>query len=116
LAALEEMLRERICSVCVDRNVDGTCNLSRQHECALFESFPKIVQAVSRVNSDKIDDYVTAIREDVCAGCVNQDADGLCKLRDEVRCVLDRYLLLIVGMIEEARGVTLKQGKILNPI
>ena len=114
MAALEEILRQRICSVCVDRNVDGTCSLNQQHECALFDRFPRIVRAISRVNSDNIDDYVNAIREDVCVDCVNQALDGTCKLREEVRCVLDRYLLLIIGAIEEARGITLKQGKILN--
>lgn len=114
MAALEETLRQRICSVCVDRNVDGTCSLSQRHECALFDRFPRIVRAISRVDSDKIDDYVTAIREDVCVDCINQALDGSCKLREEVRCVLDRYLLLIIGAIEEARGITLKQGKIVN--
>ena len=116
MAALEELLRQRICSVCVDRNVDGTCSLSQQHECALFDRFPKIVRSIFRVDSDKIDDYVTAIREDVCADCVNQTLDGTCKVREEVRCVLDRYLLLIIGAIEEVKGVTLKQGKLANLI
>ncbi|MBI4460500.1 MAG: hypothetical protein HY648_10640 [Acidobacteria bacterium] len=114
MAALEELLRQRICSVCVDRNADGTCSLNQRHECALFDRFPRIVRAIYRVNSDKIDDYVAAIREDVCADCINQALDGSCKVREEVRCVLDRYLLLIIGAIEEVKGVTLKQGKLVN--
>ena len=113
LPILEEALRRRICTVCVDRNVDGTCSLDVRHECGLFDRFPKVAQSISRVHSDNIDDYITAIREDVCADCPNQDPEGLCKLREEVRCVLDRYLLLIVDAIEEARGVILKQGRLL---
>lgn len=114
MAALEEILRQRICSVCVDRNVDGICSLNQRHECALFDRFPSIVRSIFRVDSDKIDDYVTAIREDVCMDCINQALDGSCKLREEVRCALDRYLLLIIGAIEEVKGVTLKQGNLLN--
>ncbi len=89
---------------------DSACSLNDQQECGLFGHFPKIVRSVSRVQSDRIDDYVNAIREDVCSECVNQRLDGSCKLRAEVRCVLDRYLLLIVGAIEEMRGIRLQGG------
>ena len=110
LKNLEEALRTRICGVCVDRNLEGSCHLEEEHECALFDSLPKIVQAVSNVRSDLIDDYVTAIRMTVCAKCPHQAADGICRVRGEVRCVLDRYLVLIVQTIEEIQGLTLKPG------
>ena len=113
LAVLQETLRQRICDVCIDRKLDGSCALTDPAECALFDRFPRIVHAVSRVQSDNLDDYVQAIREDVCADCPNQYDDGTCKVRNEVRCVLDRYLVLIIGAIEDARGVTLKKGRIL---
>lgn len=111
LAMLQEILRQRICDVCIDRKVDGSCGLTDPAECALFDRFPRIVHAVSRVESDNLDDYVQSIREEVCADCANQYSDGSCQVREQVRCVLDRYLLLIVGAIEEAKGVTLKQGR-----
>ena len=112
LMVLEELLRRRICGVCVDRNTEGGCGLSNPDECGLFNRFPKIVAAVSRVESEKLGDYVAVIREDVCEGCANQKLDGYCRVRDEVRCVLDRYLLLIVSAIEEARGPRLQHGMI----
>ena len=108
LEDLEETLRCRICSVCVDRNVDGTCSLKDLHECVLFERIPRIVPAVSGVHSDRMDDYIAAIREKVCADCSNQDEQGLCAVREQVRCVLDRYLILIVQAIEEVQGRTLQ--------
>ena len=107
---LEDALRARICSVCVDRNLEGVCHLDEEHECALFDSLPKIVKAVSNVRSDLIDDYVAAIRTKVCAKCPHQDEDGFCRVRGEVRCVLDRYLVLIVQTIEEVQGLTLNPG------
>jgi hypothetical protein len=110
LKNLEEALRTRICSVCVDRSLEGICHLEVERQCALFDSFPQIVQAVSNVRSDLIEDYVAAIRKTICAGCAHQHADGFCRVRGEVRCVLDRYLLLIVQTIEEIQGLTLKPG------
>ena len=104
LPVLEEALRRRICSVCIERNADGTCSLNLRHECALLKKIPKIAQSISRFHGDKMEDCITAIREDICAACPDQDGDGLCKLRDEVRCVLDRSLAQIVGAIEEVRG------------
>lgn len=112
LPVLEEALRRRICNVYVDRNLQGRSDLDEEHEATLFNNLPRIVQSISRVHSDKMEDYTAAIREDICAECVHQRLDGSCKLREEVRCVLDRYLLLIVETIEEAQGV---QGKILHP-
>ena len=101
LENLGETLGMRICSACVDRNLEGPCHLEEEHECALFDSLPKVFQAVSNVRSDLIDDYVAFIRRTVCAECPHQDEDGICRVRGEVRCVLDRYLVLIVQTIEE---------------
>jgi len=111
LARLEEALRRRVCSVCVDRNVDGDCNLNARHECSLFERVPEIASALLRVHSDTIDDYIAVIREEVCDNCPNQDESGFCHVREEVRCALDRYLLLIVDALEEAREPILKGGR-----
>jgi hypothetical protein len=116
LKELEEALRTRICSLCVDRPLEGVCYLEEEGECALFKSFPKIAQAVSSVRSDLLDDYVAAIRKAVCAECVHQDENGICRVREEVRCVLDRYLLLIVQTIEEVQGIALKAGGGLHQI
>ena len=115
LKNLEEALRTRICSVCVDRNLEGPCHLEEEHECALFDSLPKVFQAVSNVRSDLIDDYVAAIRTKVCVECPQQDPDGICWVRGEVRCVLDRYLVLIVETIEEFQGMTLNPGAGVHP-
>ncbi len=108
LVSLEEKLRHRICPVCVDRDVDGTCSRDERGDCFLFANFPAIVQAIGRTRSEKIDDYVVSIRENICATCSNQDNEGVCQVREQVRCVPDRYLLLIVEAIEEAGTGTLR--------
>ena len=106
LAALEALVRERICKVCSERNPDGTCGLEEPGECALFRLFPQVAQAIQATESDDIQDYINAIRHNVCAVCNAQESDGSCGLRQQVQCALDAYLLLVVEAIEEATGKT----------
>ena len=114
LPVLEEALRRRVCTVCIDRNPDGTCAKEALHECVLFDRLPEITRSICRVQSDKIDVYIAAIRTNICASCLHQDLTGFCKEREEVRCALDRYLVPIIEAIEEVRGVVLEPGRLLT--
>ena len=104
LADLEAVVRNRICGVCSDRKMDGTCGLEDAPQCALFRLFPQVAQAIQSTHSDSIEDYIDAIRRNVCTVCTAQDSDGGCAPRQEVQCALDSYLLLVVEAIEEATG------------
>ena len=106
LPALEVVLRRRACSICVNRSVNGTCDVDSRRECALFERLPQITQSIYRIRSDKIDDYTTAIRENVCAECFHQHLDGSCKQREEHRCALDRHLVPIIWAVESFLAAT----------
>ena len=104
LDELEAVVRNRICGVCSDRKMDGTCGLEDARQCALFRLFPQVAEAIQATHSDNIEDYIDAIRRNVCTVCTGQDSDGSCGLRQEVQCALDAYLLLVVEAIEEATG------------
>ena len=106
LEELEAIVRERICRVCTDRNVDGSCGLEDPSSCALFRLFPQVALAVQSTHSDDIRDYIRAIREHVCSVCQDQAADGECEKRQMVECSLDAYLLPIIDAIEESTGKT----------
>jgi hypothetical protein len=106
LAELEAVVRKRICAVCSDRKLDGTCGLEQPADCALFRLFPQVAEAIQSTNSDNLQDYIDAIRRNVCSVCTSQDTAGDCGIRQEVRCALDAYLLLVVEAIEEATGKT----------
>ena len=111
LVELESIVRNRICNVCTERTVDGQCGLEEPSSCALFRLFPQVAQAIQSVNSDDIQQYIDAIRRNVCAVCADQASDESCETRQQVRCALDAYLLLVVDAIEEATGKTFdKQG------
>jgi hypothetical protein len=119
LPELETIVRDRICRVCSDRMVDGNCGLEQPSACALFRLFPQVAKAIQTVQSDEINDYVQAIRKEVCSVCNEQLADGSCEVRHQVQCSLDAYLLLIVDVIEETTGKKFDRtgvGSIPNPI
>src|SRR5262245_60935244 len=104
LVELESIVRNRICSVCTDRTAGGECGLEQPSRCALFQLFPQVAKAIQSVKSDDIQQYIEAIRRNVCSVCLDQDPDGSCEQRQQVRCALDAYLLLVVEAIEEATG------------
>ena len=106
LAELEAIVRNRICKVCTERTVGGDCGLDEPSSCALFHLFPQVAQAIQSVSSDDIDEYIAAIRANVCSVCREEEADGSCETRKLVRCSLDAYLLLVIDAIEEATGKT----------
>jgi hypothetical protein len=112
LQELEAMVRRRICSVCTERTVEGECGLDEPGSCALFRLFPHVAQAIRSVSSDDIQDYVRAIRSQVCSVCYGQASDGSCETRQLVRCSLDAYLLLVVDAIEEATGKTFNKNNL----
>lgn len=106
LAEVESIVRKRICNVCTDRTVEGQCGLEEPNACALFRLFPQVAHAIQSVRSDDIQPYLDAIRRDVCAVCSDRANDDSCETRQQVRCALDAYLLLVVDAIEEATGKT----------
>jgi hypothetical protein len=102
---LESMVRAKICPVCSDRDGKGGCGLEDPSACALFRLFPQVARAIQSTTSDDIRDYVASIRAEVCSVCRDQEPDGTCRTREQVRCALDAYLIPIMEVIEEATGV-----------
>lgn len=98
--AVEQM----VCKVCIDSDPlgNGVCRISEASVCGVKEYFPKIVQIVLSIKSDKMDDYIMALRENVCKEC-RETPDGVCELRNSVECALDRYYPLIVQAVESVK-------------
>lgn len=95
-----DAIRERVCTRCIDGDGEGNCRLQSSTECPLMMHLPMIVNAVNRVSSDRVEDYVSELRAIVCTQCSHQTADGRCTLRTFVECGLDRYFPLVVEAIE----------------
>lgn len=97
------VLRERICTKCLDGDGQGNCRISHDGACALHQYFPQILNVVNSVYSTSMIPYEEELRKRVCFHCKNQTSDGRCSLRENVECTLDRYFPLIVEVIEETQ-------------
>jgi len=98
-----EAVRFKVCAKCVDSDGHGTCRLSGGEECGIKLSFPKIVETILSVQDQKLEAYVEALRNNVCASCKHQSPDGTCMIRRHVDCGLDRYFPMIVEVVEEVK-------------
>ena len=97
----KEAIRKRVCAHCVDFGADGQCKLSGDRQCGVEIYLDKIVETIHSVKSSRLQDYISALRQDVCSQCKNQNPDGTCRLRSEAECGLDRYFEIVVEAIEE---------------
>ncbi len=102
--AYRDAIQRRVCGVCLDQKDDGSCRLAGRRTCAIEMHLPRIVQAVMAVDSVRMDEYIDAIRQQICSDCNEQSGDGRCQRRDSGECGLWTYLPLLVDAIEEVRG------------
>lgn len=103
-----EAIRRRVCSVCIDAVYrDGhqfvRCGLPAGRTCPVELYLPQVVEVVETVDSPLIEDYVTILRDKVCALC-EQSPEDVCALRLQADCALDRYFMLVAEAIEEVRA------------
>lgn len=103
---LEAIVRKKICAACDARTVEGACGRPDGSGCSLFQLFPYVAQAIIATDSDRIEPYIEAIRENVCSVCMDQRLDGSCARREDRSCALDLYMEQVVEAIEEATGKT----------
>ncbi len=100
LEAFRAAVRERVCSVCLDRRVGGGCSRPPEDPCALESHLEQVVEGILSVApTDDVHAYVRALRGTTCTTC-RQDEHGRCELRDLVACSLDSYVLHVVDVIE----------------
>jgi hypothetical protein len=97
-----DAIRRRVCAPCLDGRGDGTCGLSGR-ACALDVHLPRIVEALLRVDSSRMDDFITVIETEICAGCESRGSGSTCRLREQGDCALATYLPLVVDAIEEVQ-------------
>jgi hypothetical protein len=95
-----EAVRLKVCRKCIDSDGHGNCRLPSEETCGLEVFFPELVATVNAVQSDSYDGYLKALRQNICAHCEHQSAEGMCRKRDSLECALDRYFPMVVEAIE----------------
>jgi hypothetical protein len=97
-----DAIRRRVCAVCLDRRDDGSCRLDGGRMCAIEAHVPLVVETILTVRSDRMDDYVDAIKSRICGRCRCQDLAEHCAFRHRGECALWTYLPFVVDAVEEA--------------
>lgn len=96
-------LKKNVCSVCIDSDNNGNCELSEQEICAVERFYPEIVEIIHSVQSSNMQDYISALRENLCTvHCRMDNETEICYLREDANCALDRHFPLIVETILRA--------------
>ncbi len=98
-----QAVQHKVCARCVDGDGHGRCRLNGEDACGLKLHFPRIVETVLAVQSNTIEQYIEALRQNVCVDCKHQSADGICTSRSNLDCGLDRYFPLVIEAIESVR-------------
>ena len=94
----------KVCVKCIDGDSNGHCRIGDERECGLNTHFPKIVETILAVESERLEPYLHALRQNVCADCLHQSTDGTCTVRTQVDCPLDRYFPMIIDVIQGVRA------------
>lgn len=98
-----EAVQEKVCVKCLDGDGRGGCRIGKDEVCALKSYFPAVIDVVNSVYSHSIIPYEEELRRRVCTVCRHQSVNGVCHLREQVECALDRYFPLLVEVIEETQ-------------
>lgn len=96
-------VKYKVCSTCIDSDGRGACRLNGEKPCALTLYFPKTIETILSVQSNKLEEYVRALRSNVCAACKHQSPNGTCLIRQHIDCGLDRYFPMIIEIVEDVR-------------
>jgi hypothetical protein len=94
-----EAIRKDVCMHCVEYGEDGKCHHESDTECSVFHFLPELVRISNQIHSEKMDDYIAAVRSRVCALCSHAEGEK-CSVREQLDCALDRYLSLVIDSLE----------------
>lgn len=93
-------IREKVCGLCRHSDEENLCGADVASQCAIERFLPQIVEVAVSVNSDRMDDYVSALRDTVCRLC-RDNGELHCSMREASSCSLDRFFVIILEAIEE---------------
>lgn len=100
-AELKARLQAVICPICTEQRFDGSCALDRIEECPITTHLDALLYTAVTVQSPRADEYVAAMREDICPTCRYRRLPvDRCDVRDEGHCALDAYLLPALEVVD----------------
>jgi hypothetical protein len=106
---LVTLVRRRVCRTCA---FCGPCvGFEKPASCSLFRLFPLVARAIQSSHGQEAQNYVQAIRQQVCSVCAQREPNGSCEAQTRGRCVLDSYPMRVVEAFEEASDRSFEHSK-----
>jgi hypothetical protein len=102
-------IKEKVCTHCIDADPFGNCRINSVRECTINSNHDRIVRSILATKSDRYEDYVPGLRENVCKNCT-YGAPEFCIDRNDIECPLDRYFPMIVDAVEELGRADTRQN------
>ncbi len=96
-----EAIRRHVCALCRRMPLDS--DACEPDVCRIEKHMDGIVHAVMSVQSRSYDDYLHALRREVCPSCRDNDAEG-CMARSDGTCELDVYFPLVIEAIRDVHA------------
>jgi hypothetical protein len=96
-------IQQRICPRCIDGNGTGACGLPPGEVCPVKSLLPELISTVAHVRADTYEEYVAALRQNVCVRCNHLQNDLSCAKREDLECALNRYYPLIIDIVNLGR-------------
>jgi hypothetical protein len=101
-STLKDRLHAVICPVCTERRADGSCGLERIDECPITTHLDSLVYAAVTIQSPRMDEYVGALRKDICPTCRHRTLPSdRCEIRGEGHCALDSFLEPALEVVDD---------------
>ena len=96
-----QVIRERVCTVCMEGLPGGECGLPEGRECPLLAKMPQIIGIVASTHDARIEPYQRKVGKLICEHCTESQPDGDCPHRHDASCALDRYVPWIIEMVDD---------------
>lgn len=104
-----EAVRMKVCRMCVDGDGRGHCSLPRSEECVLKLMVPEILGLLAADGPRWRKNSVKDMHTRICGRCRHHRDDGRCHEERRGECTLDRFLPVLVEMVQSMGDVRVHQ-------
>jgi hypothetical protein len=95
-----EAIRTRVCVECIYRTGRGICGDGRWEDCALNRYLSDVIDVVNTVKEKNAEASMAEFHRRICDRC-KAATGGVCAIRTEAECALERYFPQIVEAVCE---------------
>jgi len=90
-------VRSSVCKSCSKSDANGRCLAAPGTECVLELYLPQVTKALESAHGGSVDEYMLALRTEVCSTCKFRDESGYCYTSDSFGCPLESFFQTVAN-------------------